>query len=219
VLYNGVDGPAEVRPPRPELTGPVRLLFVGRLSPRKGPQVALEVLTELVVRDVDARLDLVGSVFEGYEWFEAELRQSFADAGLDARVEFLGFRSDVWPHLADADVVLVPSVQEESFGNTAVEAVLAARPLVVSAHSGLREAAAGYASAQAVPPGDAVAWADAVARVASDWPAFREAAAADAGAARRRSAPERYQRELVAAVAALQPAGADPGPALTDAAR
>jgi glycosyltransferase involved in cell wall biosynthesis len=219
VVLNAVRGPAEVVPARAQLDGPVRLLFVGRLSPRKGPQVAVATLQELLARGVDARLSVVGAVFEGYEWFEAELRRTVSAAGLDDRIEFLGFRPDVWPHLAAADVVLVPAVQEESFGNTAVEAVLAARPLVVSAHSGLREAAAGYASAQAVDPGDAAAWADAVARVAADWPAFREATAADAEVARRRSAPGRYARELVAAVTALQPAGDVPAPDLADTAR
>jgi glycosyltransferase involved in cell wall biosynthesis len=197
VLYNGVHGPDEVRPARPELEGPVRLLFVGRLSPRKGPQEALAVLQELLRRGVDARLELVGSVFEGYEWFETELHRTVETAGLADRVDFLGFRGDVWPHLADADVVLVPSVAEESFGLTAVEAVQAARPLVVSDTSGLREAAGGYAAVQAVPPARPGQWADAVQRVIADWAAFRQAAADDARVARRRHAPERFRADLV----------------------
>jgi glycosyltransferase involved in cell wall biosynthesis len=203
VVHNAVRGPAQVVPARPRLEGPLRLLYVGRLSPRKGPQVAVATLQDLLCRGVDARLTLVGSVFDGYEWFERELRATVAGSGLEDRVEFLGFRPDVWPHLADADVVLMPSVGDESFGNSAVEAVLAARPLVVSDHSGLREATEGYPSAQGVDPGRPEAWADAVCRVAADWPRFRNAALTDAGVARRRSAPERYTAELVDAVAAL----------------
>jgi glycosyltransferase involved in cell wall biosynthesis len=203
VVLNPVRGPAEVVPARERLSGPLRLLYIGRFSPRKGPQVAVATLRELLDRGVDARLTLVGSVFTGYEWFEEELRSAVADAGLDGCVDFLGFRADVWPQLADADVVLVPSVGDESFGNTAVEALLAARPLVVSDHSGLREAAAGYAAAQAVDPGRPGDWADAVARIAADWPRFRDAALADAARARRLHAPERFTAELVAAVSAL----------------
>ncbi len=210
VVHNVVRGPALVPPPRPVLDGPLRLLYVGRLSPRKGPQVAVAALQDLRRRGVDARLAVVGSVFPGYEWFEAELRTSAADAGLADRVEFLGFHADVWPHLAAADVVLVPSVGDESFGNTAVEAVLAARPVVVSAHSGLQEAVAGYAGVQAVAPGRPTAWADAVTRVAADWAGARAAALADAEAARHRHAPERYTAELLEAVA---PSGAGPAPA------
>ncbi len=200
VVHNAVPGPAQVLPPRPVLDGPLQLLYVGRLSPRKGPQVAVAALRDLLDRGVDARLTLVGSVFPGYEWFEAELRTSVADAGLTDRVGFLGFQADVWPYLAAADVVLVPSVGDESFGNTVVEAVLAARPLVVSAHSGLQEAAAGYAGVQAVDAGDPAAWADAVARVATDWAGFRAAALSDAEEARHRHSAERYTAELLSAV-------------------
>ena len=203
VVHNAVRGPNLVSSARERLRGPLRLLFVGRLNPRKGPQVAIATLRELRSRGVDARLVVVGSVFPGYEWFESELHAAVAAAGLEDRVEFLGFRADVWPLLAAADVVLVPALGEESYGNTAVEAVLAARPLVVSDHSGLREAAAGYTSAQVVPAGDAGAWADAVARVAAEWSSYRAAALADATEARRRAAPQRYAAELVEAVAAL----------------
>jgi glycosyltransferase involved in cell wall biosynthesis len=216
VVYNAVPGPASTTPARTELDGPVRLLFVGRLSPRKGPQVAVATLQELLARGVDARLQLLGSVFEGYEWFEAELRAAVADAGLTDRVEFLGFRSPVWPSLAASDVVLVPSVMEESFGLTAVEAVLAGRPLVVSDGSGLREAAAGYGSAQAVVPGDALLWADAVQRVIDDWKTFRQAAADDAAEARRRHAPARYAEQLTAVLDALTDAPGPPRPGSTE---
>jgi glycosyltransferase involved in cell wall biosynthesis len=100
--------------------------------------------------------------------------------------------------------VLVPSIGEESFGLTTVESVLAARPLVVSDTSGLREAAAGYASVQALPPGEVTRWADAVERVVGDWDSFRRAAQADADEARRRHAPERYRDELVREMSALR---------------
>lgn len=203
VVYNAVDGPPDVAPARSELDGPLRLLYVGRLSPRKGPQVAVAVLEELLRRDVDARLELVGSVFDGYEWFETELRRTVGSAGLADRVEFLGFRADVWQRLEAADVVLVPSVAEESFGLTTVEAVMAARPLVVSDTSGLREAAAGYASVQGLPAGEVGPWTDAVQRVADEWPTFRRAAVADAAEARRRHDPERYRDELVREMRAL----------------
>jgi GT2 family glycosyltransferase len=203
VVYNGVPGPDDVVPAREQLTGPVRLLFIGRLSPRKGPQVAVAALAELVARGLDARLDLLGSVFDGYEWFAEELHDLVRDAGLTDRVEFLGFRSEIWPVLAASDVVLIPSVGDEPFGNTAVEAVLAARPLVVSAGSGLQEAADGYPSAQAVAPGEAGLWADAVQRVVATWPTRRHQALEDAAAARHRHDPRAYQDRLHRVMAEL----------------
>lgn len=196
VLANPVAGPEHPAAPRERIEGPVHLVFVGRLSPRKGPDVAVAVLRELRARGVDATLTLVGSVYPGYEWFEAELRTAAAD--LEGRVRFLGFRPDVQPMLADADIVLVPSVLDESFGNAAVEGVLGARPTVVSDLRGLREAVDGYASAQVVEPASPDRWADAVERVVGDWQRFRAAAVRDARAARHRHAPAGYRRSLAA---------------------
>ena len=208
VLANSIAGPPSVRPARERLEGPVQLLFIGRLNPRKGPQVAVATLAELVRRGVDARLDLLGAVFPGYEWFEDELRAAVAADGLTDRVRFLGFREDIWGVTADADVVLVPSVVDEPFGNTAVEAVLAARPLVVSATSGLREAAAGYASARALVPDRPGLWADAVQQLVADWPAVRDQAVADALVAAERHDPARYRARLAALVLGTTPDGA-----------
>ncbi|GAA4752555.1 hypothetical protein GCM10023328_39700 [Modestobacter marinus] len=196
LVDNGVGGPPSTEPARSRLSGPVQLAFVGRLSPRKGPQVAVAVLAELVSRGVDARLQLLGAVFPGYEWFEQQLRDQVAGARLTDRVELTGFVPDVWDALARADVVLVPSVLAEPFGNTAVEAVLAARPVVVSACGGLQEAVAGRASAQAVPPEDVVAWADAVERVVARWPDVTADALTDAEEARLRHAPDRYRARV-----------------------
>ena len=225
VLANPVPGPPAPAsgPPAPDLPAvpaaarevpdaPVRLVCVGRLSPRKGSEVALEALALLVARGLDARLDLVGDVFEGYAWFAERLRRRAADPDLAGRVTFHGAVQDVWSPLAAADVALVPSTGDEPFGNTAVEAVLAARPLVVSDTTGLREAAAGFACAVAVAPGDAGALADGVQAVLAGWPARRAAALADARAAARRHDPRRYAERLVATVAAAGTSGAPPHP-------
>jgi glycosyltransferase involved in cell wall biosynthesis len=209
VVHNAVRGAGETLPARSRLDGALRLLYVGRLSPRKGPDVAVGALRELVARGIDARLTLAGSVFEGYEWFEEELRAVVAAADLTDRVDFVGFRSDVRPLLMASDVVLVPSVLDESFGNTAVEAVMAARPAVVSALDGLREATEGFAAVRVVEPGRPALWADAVAGLAADWDRARESAARDAVEARRRHDPRRYRERLLAAVA-VAPAHARP---------
>ncbi|MTD12745.1 glycosyltransferase [Nakamurella sp. YIM 132087] len=196
VLYNGVPGPERFTPPRTELTGGIRLLFVGRLSPRKGPQIAVQALARLREQGTPARLDLVGAVFPGYEWFEQELRETVTGLGLDDAVTFHGFQDDVWPHLAAADALLVPSQGDEPFGNTAVEAALAARPVVVSSSSGLDEATAGYGGAHRVPADDVEAWVSAVQQIAADWSGHRDRVLDDERTARRRHAPEVYREDI-----------------------
>lgn len=202
VVRNGVP-PRPASPPRTALDAPLRLLYVGRLSARKGVDVAVDATAILAARGVDVRLDLVGAAVPGAEWFERDLRESARSAGLDGTVVFHGYDPDPWTHAAAADVVLVPSRLEESFGNTAVEAGLAHRPVVVSDTSGLREAAAGLGSAVLVPPGDAVAVADAVTAIAGDWSRYRSRAEEDAPALARRHDVGRYRREVCDVVGAV----------------
>ena len=164
LVYNGVRGPDVVVPPRETLSGPLRLLYVGRLSERKGVDVAVDAVAALRDRGFDAVLTIVGAVFPGYEDFETGLRRRVAELGLREQVRFAGFVPEAWSQVADSDVVLVPSRVDEPFGNTAVEAVLGARPVIVSRIGGLPEAVEGFRSAQIVPPDDADAIARAVRR-------------------------------------------------------
>jgi glycosyltransferase involved in cell wall biosynthesis len=202
VISNGVGGPPEVRPPRDVVPDP-RLLFVGRLSPRKGVDVAVLAVSALRALGFTASLDVVGAVFPGYEWYERELADLVTSEGLSEQVTLHGFTADVWPHLRDADVVLVPSRAEESFGNGVIEAALSARPVVVSDHTGLREAAGHLEAAVAVPADQPDAIAEAVVTLLGDWPQTRERALRDATESARRYAPERYRREVGAVLESL----------------
>ncbi len=203
VIYNGVAGPGEPpSAPTRAVGAPVRLLLVGRLSPRKGSDVALEAVARLVADGRDVTIDLAGTAFAGYEWFADELAARAAEPDLAGRVRLLGYVADRWSALAEADVVLVPS-RAEPFGNTAVEAMLAARPVVASATQGLVEIVTDGATGLLVPPADAAALADAVARLADD-PAFAtRLATAGRAEALRRFGVDRYARELTAELDAL----------------
>ncbi|HEY3722977.1 MAG TPA: glycosyltransferase family 4 protein [Acidimicrobiia bacterium] len=200
VVYNGVAGPPTVTEPRPELDGPIRLLYVGRLSERKGVQDAVDAVAILTERGVDVHLDIVGDVFPGYEWMIEDLEARRARTGTTDRVHLLGFDSDIWPHLAEADILIIPSRLDEPFGNVAVEGALAARPMVVSATSGLLEAAAGFSAVHSVPPAEPAAIADAIEQVADRWGEHRTAAIADSVDAARRYSLERYRADLDAII-------------------
>lgn len=208
IVANAVAGPGEVVPPRASLDGSVRLLYLGRLSQRKGPHVAIESLRLLRDRGLRARLSLLGAAFPGNEAYVDELHRLVDDYSLTESVDFLGFRSSVWPHLAAADIALIPSTVDEPFGNTAVEAALAARPAVVSEVGGLPEACAHSTSSVLVPPGDADAIAVAVASITADWPGFIARAIADSATVAKAFSAERYATEIAAAVSRAQPGGA-----------
>lgn len=200
IVYNGVAGPQTVEPARERIDGPIRILFVGRLSPRKGPDIAVEALRILGREGIDAELTLLGSVFPGYEWFEKQLREKAAV--LSAEVRFLGFHADIWPQLAASDVLVVPSTLDEPFGNTAVEGLLAGRPVVASDTSGLREAAGGYTTARLVEPGDPAALAAAIREISDSWSNVRAGTADAAFEANMRHAPDVY-RSAIATIVGL----------------
>jgi D-inositol-3-phosphate glycosyltransferase len=118
-------------------TGPV-LLFVGRIQPLKGLDVAIRALAAL--DRPDATLVVVGGASGQEGNAEVErIHKLVADLGLGDRIRFV----DPVPHhllstyYRAADVCLVPS-RSESFGLVALEAAACGTPVVAAAVGGLR---------------------------------------------------------------------------------
>lgn len=196
VVHNGVPGPTTAQPARPRLLDGLRVAYLGRLSPRKGVDVAVRAVRRLHDEGMPIRLRLLGGTFDGYEWYERELRDLAGPLVDDGSVAFVGFRPSIWDDLEQSDVVVVPSVLPEPFGNTAVEARLAARPVLVSRIGGLPEAVDGCPSAIRVEPGSVTDLTAALHRIIEDWTLFARAAAQDAPRCAQEFAPERYRREI-----------------------
>ncbi|WP_245542907.1 glycosyltransferase family 4 protein [Ruania albidiflava] len=201
VLLNGVDSPADPEPARDQLSGAMRILYVGRFSPRKGPDLVIRAADELQRSGCPVTVTLLGSVFTGYEWFEQELRDLAAVS--QVQVEFLGFRPEVWSTLAACDVLIVPSRVAEPFGNTAVEGVLALRPVVASTAGGLPEAVAGYPTTALVESDSPQQIALEIRRMRHNWAKIVPRLYSARAEALRRHAPEVYQRAVAEAVMAV----------------
>ena len=200
VVHNGVPARPQVPAPRERTPDePWELVLVGRLSPRKGIDIALEAVALLAAEGRDVHLSVCGTIFGGYEWYERDLRERASRPDLAGRVDLLGYVHPTWPLLDAADVVLVPS-RTEPFGNTAVEGLLARRAVVASGVQGLNEVLTDGRTGLLVPPGDPVALAAAVALLIDD-PDLRSALAENGYAdAVQRFSTQRYaealQREL-----------------------
>lgn len=201
VIYNGVPGPGEVPSP-PKAVGPLRLVIVGRLAPRKGPDVALEALAQLRSQGRDVHLDVCGTAFRGYEWFVEQLERRAAEPDLRGAVTFCGYVSPPWPALERAHIVIAPSL-EEPFGNAVVEAQLAGRPVVASARQGHLETVADGRTGLLVPAADPSALAAAVARLADDPSLALRLAAAGRKEALSRFSVSRYRDEIAGVVTSL----------------
>lgn len=201
LIYNGVPQPPDEPAPAAR-RGPIRAAVVGRLSPRKAPHLALEAVGRLRSRGYDVTLDVVGSAFEGYEWYLDDLRARAEQPDLVGAVTFAGYASPVWPVLAAADVVIAPSLREP-FGNAVVEAQLARRPVVATAALGHTESIVDGRTGLLVPPEDVEEMANAVAELV-DHPERAERLADEAReSASRLFGTERYRAEVGALVESL----------------
>lgn len=134
VVPNGVPGPPQSLRAIDWSAGPVRAALVSRLSPRKNCLDAIKAVGQLRQRGLDIELDVYGSCYAGYEWYERELRAWTSALDLTHSVRLHGYLDSVWQALESAHLALAPSARE-SFGNNVVEAQHAGR-LVVAAGAG-----------------------------------------------------------------------------------
>lgn len=106
---NGIDCAPFLRQNRTREAGPLRLIYVGRLAPRKGLLESLEALRLARGRGIGARLVIAGGGPE-----EARLRHYVRDFGLVRDVTFVGpaYGEHKARLLAQADILLLPSYSE-----------------------------------------------------------------------------------------------------------
>ena len=169
---NGVEAPAEwpergTFRKRYEIAADASvILFLGRLSSKKSPELLLEVFARLRGENVGNDLQLV---FAGPddEGMQERLARTASQHGLTESVHFTGpiFGEDKWSAYRDADVFVLPS-QNENFGNAAAEAVAAGTPVIVTENCGIASLLGEVAGL--VVPHDVQAVAGAVRRVISD---------------------------------------------------
>lgn len=144
------------------------LLFVGRIQPLKGPDVAIRTLAEL--GRCDAQLVIVGGASGEYGDVETDRAHALVDElGLHDRVHFV----DPQPHhilstyYRAADVVIVPS-RSESFGLVALEAAACGTPVVASAVGGLLSLVDDHETGRLIDGRDPYDYARAVASIIDD---------------------------------------------------
>jgi len=113
------------------------VLFLGRLSAKKNPDLLLRAFAEAKKRLHEMQLFLVfAGPNEG--GMKTQLEQIAEQLGVAQEIHFVGavFGQDKWAAYRDADVFVLPS-QNENFGNTAAEAVAAGTPVIVTEQCGI----------------------------------------------------------------------------------
>jgi len=145
---------------------PKVVLFLGRLSEKKSPDLLLRAFASISEETAGKGLNLV---FAGPDegGMRARLTQMAAQLGVAAEVYFSGpiFGDAKWAAYRDADVFVLPS-QNENFGNTAAESAAAGTPVVVTECCGVAPLLANVAGL--VVPHEVKALAAAIKSVVTD---------------------------------------------------
>src|SRR5437764_11268790 len=183
------------------------VLFLGRLSVKKSPELLLRAFAEVRRQLEGTRLVFAGPDEGG---MKRQLEQVAEQLGASQRVQFAGplFGQDKWAAYRDADVFVLPS-QNENFGNTAAEAVAAGTPVIVTEQCGIAPLLANEAGL--VVRHDTTALSNALARILSEAQLRARLVAGCAVVASRLGweEPVRDMEALYAGLASPQAAGAE----------
>ncbi len=151
VIHNGVDlqlfRPAQRRGRPDEPNGFVRFAYPSRILPGKGQHMAMDAVARLKRSYKDrAELVVVGAVSDPIFLDQLRIQSYNQPIRIETDVP------DIAPFYQQADVILFPSLMEEGFGYTAIEAMACGKPVVWFDQPAVREATGGLGFP--VPSGD-----------------------------------------------------------------
>ena len=138
------------------------LLFVGRLTEKKGVRYLVDAMITVTTAVPEARLLIVG-----HGELEQSLKKQVDQLGLDDVVLFAGGipNAQLPPYFATADIFIGPSIQAkggdtEGFGLTFVEAAMSGCLVIGSKVGGIEDIIEDGENGFFVPPGDPIFLAD-----------------------------------------------------------
>jgi len=110
-----------------------KLGFIGKLEQEKGLHILIKAVSLIKDQIPEIYLTIVGegSKRDNLEWLIKHLKVS-------QQIKLVGFQEDILRWIWDFDVFVLPS-SEESFGITAVEALVCKKPVIASQAGGLPE--------------------------------------------------------------------------------
>ncbi len=135
----------------PEDSAPPIIFCPGRITRIKGQNILVEALAKLPHRNF---LCIIAGNDEGHEDYRAELEQQIREAGLEGFVRIAANTQFMNEAYTLADIVVIPSIQPESFGRTSVEAQAMGKLVIATDHGGVRETILANETGYLIPPSD-----------------------------------------------------------------
>lgn len=172
VVYNGISprlstqveaNPAMQVLPRDD----VIVGTIGQITPRKGVHIFVGAAAMTLQTQPNVTFAIVGGASDQDQTYLAGLKEECIARGIAHKVIFAGYQADVAPWLARMDIVVLCSL-EDPFPLIVLEAMAAAKPLVVTNSGGAPEAIENGVSGIVVPAGDPTAAATAISQLIGD---------------------------------------------------
>jgi glycosyltransferase involved in cell wall biosynthesis/predicted O-methyltransferase YrrM len=138
----------------PPATDRLRIAYAGLVNSYKGPQVLIQALEILNQRGIDFSCSIAGGTFDNE--FVAKLKQAVTEMDLEGKVRFTGRldREGLKDLYARHNVLVFPSLVNETFGISQVEAMAAGLLAITSGTGGAREVVEDGVSGLRFEPGD-----------------------------------------------------------------
>ena len=134
VIHNALEPDNRLAPDRPVRIGAGErvVLFLGRITPQKGPEYFVKAARKVLEHEPNVRFVMAGSGEQA-----TAIRQLVRGLGIEGHFLFTGFLrgGDVDAIYAAADVFVMPSVSEP-FGIVSLEAMRREVPTIISKQSG-----------------------------------------------------------------------------------
>lgn len=137
--------------------GAIVLGYSGRMQAGKGVFSLLEAATAAMTREPRLHCLWIGNGRDA-----PALRERASAGPMAGRHHFLGWLNDVAPYYNAMSMLAFPSLQPETFGRVSVEAQAAGVPVLASNIAGIPETLMPDVTGVLLPPGDAIAWRDAI---------------------------------------------------------
>jgi len=139
----GEAAPGQARAMRKSLgldPGDIAVGLCGRIHPRKGQHIFIGAAA-ILKKETFIKWFIAGDRAIADSGYLGELDALIKEQGMNSRVRFTGFISDMSVFLKALDIIAVPS-QDEPLGLISVEAQAQGRPVIVSSQGGLPETVA-----------------------------------------------------------------------------
>ena len=122
VVHHGIDIPYKLF--QDKKNNGCEIIIIGRLEILKGQFYVIEALPQILKHFPECKLTLVGNGS-----YEDKLEKLVQKLNLGDKVSFLGFQKDPYEFIANADIILIPSLAE-AFGLVFLEAMAIGTPII-----------------------------------------------------------------------------------------